>query len=58
MKGYAVNSGYMGYIHTEGRYMLFATEDDYVEYMEDLQRKEMMELRDAMNLALRNEFNQ
>lgn len=30
MKGYVTASGYMGLI--EGRYILFATEDDYVEY--------------------------
>lgn len=30
MKGYAVESGYMGYIN--GRYMLFADESDYKEY--------------------------
>lgn len=30
MKGYVVNEGYMGYIN--GRYMLFACEDDYREY--------------------------
>ena len=38
MKGYVVNSGYMGYIADEGRYILFATEDDYVTYMEDYER--------------------
>ena len=27
MKGYCTGSGYMGYV--DGRYMLFATEDDY-----------------------------
>ena len=32
MKGYAVESGYMGYVN--GEYMLFASETDYVDYME------------------------
>jgi len=32
MKGYTVESGYMGYV--EGRYILFASEADYREYME------------------------
>ncbi len=31
MKGYIVDSGYMGYV--DGRYILFACEDDYREYM-------------------------
>lgn len=31
MKGYSTESGYMGYV--DGRYMLFATEGDYVEYV-------------------------
>ena len=33
MKGYVVDAGYMGYVG--GRYMLFANEDDYREYIED-----------------------
>ena len=33
MKGYNVDNGYMGFV--EGRYMLFATEEDYREYLED-----------------------
>ena len=33
MKGYATESGYMGFV--EGTYMLFACEDDYREYMEE-----------------------
>jgi len=33
MKGYIVNNGYMGYIG--GSYLLFASEADYREYMED-----------------------
>lgn len=32
MKGYATASGYMGWVG--GSYMLFASESDYVEYME------------------------
>lgn len=32
MKGYFVESGYMGYVN--GTYMLFADELDYREYME------------------------
>ena len=31
MKGYSVESGYMGFV--EGTYMLFACEEDYMEYM-------------------------
>lgn len=31
MKGYAVESGYMGYV--DGVYMLFASETDYADYM-------------------------
>lgn len=33
LKGYYVPSGYMGWIGT--RYMLFASESDYLEYMRD-----------------------
>lgn len=33
MKGYHTQSGYMGYV--DGRYVLFASEDEYEEYMED-----------------------
>lgn len=32
MKGYLTASGYMGYV--EGEYLLFASEEDYREYME------------------------
>ena len=32
MKGYTVESGYMGYVN--GEYMLFASETDYVDYMQ------------------------
>lgn len=31
MKGYYVASGYMGYV--EGKYMLFANESEYYEYI-------------------------
>lgn len=30
MKGYVTASGYMGYV--DGRYVLFASESDYIEY--------------------------
>lgn len=33
MKGYNTDKGYMGYV--EGRYMLFASEEEYYVYMED-----------------------
>ena len=33
MKGFSVSDGYMGYV--DGRYMLFASEDDYREYLDD-----------------------
>ena len=32
MKGYVVSTGYMGYVN--GSYMLFASENDYKEYIE------------------------
>ena len=32
MKGYVVANGYMGYV--EGKYMLFASESDYKEWLE------------------------
>lgn len=31
MKGYFVTAGYMGYV--DGDYMLFASEEDYIDYM-------------------------
>lgn len=31
MKGYVVSNGYMGMV--EGIYMLFASEEDYLEYL-------------------------
>ena len=33
MKGYYVSYGYMGYVN--GRYRLFASEAEYIEYMKD-----------------------
>ena len=39
MKGYATSEGYMGLV--QGRYMLFASEVDYREYIEDLIMKEL-----------------
>lgn len=33
MKGYTVESGYMGYVN--GEYMLFASETDYMDYVEN-----------------------
>lgn len=33
MKGYNVREGYMGLV--EGNYILFASEEEYREYMED-----------------------
>lgn len=32
MKGYYTQSGYMGFV--KGKYMLFASESEYYEYME------------------------
>lgn len=32
IKGYPIDTGYMGYV--DGKYMLFASENDYKEYME------------------------
>ncbi len=33
MKGYLTGSGYMGYV--DGRYMLFSSEEEYLDYMSD-----------------------
>ena len=33
MKGYYTQTGYMGYV--EGKYMLFASESEYYEYMKE-----------------------
>ena len=35
MKGYTITSGYMGYVPWMGRYVLFSTERDYREFMND-----------------------
>ena len=35
MKGYFVSYGYMGYLPSEERYMLFASEADYIDFLED-----------------------
>ena len=37
MKGYVVSDGYMGYVN--GKYMLFADEEDYRDYIEDSQER-------------------
>ena len=34
MKGYVTANGYMGFV--EGRYILFCSEADYLEYMREL----------------------
>lgn len=34
LKGYNVSSGYMGWIEELNKYMLFASERDYIEYVE------------------------
>lgn len=33
MKGYNIRNGYMGYV--DGRYILFASDQEYFEFMED-----------------------
>ena len=33
MKGYLTSSGYMGYVN--GRYILFSSEDEYRDYLEE-----------------------
>lgn len=33
VKGYIVANGYMGYVSEYEKYMLFATEQDYLEYI-------------------------
>lgn len=33
MKGYSTDNGFMGYVG--GRYILFASESDYYDYMEE-----------------------
>lgn len=39
MKGYLVSAGFMGYVPHKG-YVLFATEDEYIEYYEAQKGKE------------------
>ena len=34
MKGYNTPNGYMGYV--DGRYLLFCTERDYLDYMREM----------------------
>ena len=36
LKGYPINVGYKGYVAGNG-YMLFATEEEYYEYMEEIE---------------------
>ena len=36
MKGYVTSNGYMGYV--DGKYILFASDKEYFEFMEDLRR--------------------
>ncbi len=33
MKGYNTQDGYMGFVAWEGEYILFASEADYIEYL-------------------------
>lgn len=44
MKGYYVDFGYMGYI--SGRYMLFASESDYNEYVKEIYSDESESTRE------------
>ena len=37
MKGYVVDSGYMGYVPSAKAYKLFPTEDEYVEWYRETQ---------------------
>ena len=37
MKGYAIASGYMGYVPSKGKYMLFDTENEYVNWYRETQ---------------------
>lgn len=41
MKGYLTATGYMGYV--DGRYLLFCSEDDYLDYV----RESVTELAEA-----------
>jgi len=41
MKGYVVSDGYMGYLPSIGKYLLFPTEEEYVEeYKEEAYNEE------------------
>lgn len=33
--GYVISSGYMGFVEELGRYILFCTEDEYLEYIRE-----------------------
>lgn len=33
IRGYTVPNGYMGWLKSENKYQLFATENDYLEYI-------------------------
>lgn len=35
MKGYITQAGYMGYVPSLSKYLLFASETDYKEYIND-----------------------
>jgi hypothetical protein len=37
-KGYFVPDGYMGWVEWLDRYMLFASESDYLEYVTDVEQ--------------------
>jgi hypothetical protein len=37
MKGYPIDTGYMGYIPSQNRYILFATESEYIEYIMEME---------------------
>ena len=37
IKGYPNNIGYMGWVDEYADYMLFSTESEYIEYLEDLE---------------------
>ena len=33
--GYVINIGYMGWVESQHRYVLFDTEEEYLEYIEE-----------------------
>ena len=41
IKGYYISSGYMGYV--EGKYILFASESEYYEYMEGVNENDYLQ---------------